>query len=146
MSKKKNEKLEKDITNEMNENLPVNPTGEEITFQSVNPEANELEKENTEKEQEPGANEPEVNSANNPDENQDNTGADDTQSDENTDNKDNSDSQNEPEVKKVTLLVEVNFTDKYTGEKYKAGKEYPFEPKRAKELLADKRGLVSEVK
>jgi len=129
MSKKKNNELENKDTEKVT--LPTEQTGEEIT-QSVNPEANELDKENkdTENEQEPGANEGENDSVNNPDENQD-----------------NSDSQNEPEAKEVILKVEVNFTDKYDKSiKYKKGKEYPFTAERAKELLNDKRGLVSEVK
>lgn len=45
----------------------------------------------------------------------------------------------------MKLKIEVNFTDKYTGKKYKAGSEVEFKDDRAEELLSDTRGLVSEV-
>lgn len=45
----------------------------------------------------------------------------------------------------MKLKIERNFTDKYTGKKYEAGSEVNFKDDRAKELLSDSRGLVSEV-
>lgn len=58
--------------------------------------------------------------------------------------------QNEDEESKeelVTLKINKNFTDKYDNSiKYVKCKEYSFEVKRAEELLADKRNLVSKVK
>lgn len=46
----------------------------------------------------------------------------------------------------MKLRIEKEFTDKYTGKKYKAGSEVDFKNERAKELLSDKRELVSEIK
>ena len=46
----------------------------------------------------------------------------------------------------MKLLIEKNFTDKYNGEKYKAGSEVEFEDERAEELLADPREVVSKPK
>jgi hypothetical protein len=46
----------------------------------------------------------------------------------------------------MKLKIEREFKDKYTGEKYEAGKEVEFEEDRAKELLSDSRGLVTKVK
>lgn len=46
----------------------------------------------------------------------------------------------------MKLKINKEFTDKYTGKKYKAGSEVEFEDERAKELLSDSRELVSEVK
>ena len=46
----------------------------------------------------------------------------------------------------MKLKINKEFTDKYTGKKYKAGSEVEFKDDRAKELLSDKRDLVSEVK
>lgn len=46
----------------------------------------------------------------------------------------------------MKLKIKKEFTDKYTGKKYKAGSEVEFEEDRAKELLSDPRELVSEVK
>lgn len=46
----------------------------------------------------------------------------------------------------MKLKIEVSFRDKYTDKKYKVGEEVEFEDERAKELLSDKRGLVTEVK
>lgn len=46
----------------------------------------------------------------------------------------------------MKLKIEKEFKDKFTGEKYKAGSEVEFEDARAKELLADTRRLVTEVK
>lgn len=46
----------------------------------------------------------------------------------------------------MKLKIEKEFKDKFTGEKYKVGSEVEFEDERAKELLSDARGLVSEVK
>lgn len=43
------------------------------------------------------------------------------------------------------LKIERKFTDKYTGKAYKVGAKVDFEDDRAEELLADSRGLVSEV-
>lgn len=45
----------------------------------------------------------------------------------------------------MKLKIEREFKDKYTGEKYEAGKEVEFEDERAKELLSDSRGLVTKV-
>lgn len=51
------------------------------------------------------------------------------------------------EISNIDLLVEVPFTDKYDNTKhYKIGDTLHVDSKRAKELLADKRNLVSEVK
>lgn len=44
---------------------------------------------------------------------------------------------------KYKLNIEVDFSDKYTDEKYKIGDVVTFKEARAKELLADSRGLVS---
>ena len=46
----------------------------------------------------------------------------------------------------MKLKIEREFKDKYTGEKYEAGKEVEFEEDRANELLSDSRGLVTKVK
>lgn len=46
----------------------------------------------------------------------------------------------------MKLKINKEFKDKFTGEKYKAGSEVEFKDDRAKELLSDKRDLVSEVK
>ena len=45
----------------------------------------------------------------------------------------------------MKLKINLKFTDKITGEKYKDGSIVEFEDERAKELLADKRNLVSEI-
>ena len=45
----------------------------------------------------------------------------------------------------MKLKINLKFTDKYTGIKYKDGSIVEFDDKRAKELLDDKRNLVSEV-
>ena len=45
----------------------------------------------------------------------------------------------------MKLKINIKFTDKITGEKYKDGSIVEFEDERAKELLADKRNLVSEI-
>lgn len=44
---------------------------------------------------------------------------------------------------KYKLNIEMAFTDKITDEKYKVGDVKEFDEARAKELLADKRHLVS---
>lgn len=44
----------------------------------------------------------------------------------------------------MKLKIEKTFTDKHTGEKYKVGDVKDFEKKRAEELLADSRNLVSK--
>jgi hypothetical protein len=46
----------------------------------------------------------------------------------------------------MKLKIERAFTDKYTQEPYTKGDTVEFEEARAKELLADPRKLVSEVK
>lgn len=46
----------------------------------------------------------------------------------------------------MKLKIEKEFTDKYTGEVYKVGDEVEFKDERAKELLSDKRELVTQVK
>lgn len=46
----------------------------------------------------------------------------------------------------MKLKIEREFTDKYTGQVYKVGEEAIFKDERGKEILADPRGLVSEVK
>lgn len=46
----------------------------------------------------------------------------------------------------MKVRIEKTFTDKYTGEKRKAGSIVDFEDERAAELLADPRQVVSEVK
>lgn len=46
----------------------------------------------------------------------------------------------------MKLKIETKFKDKYTGETYEAGSTVEFKEERAKELLADERGLVSEIK
>lgn len=45
----------------------------------------------------------------------------------------------------MKLKINIKFTDKYTGDKYKDGSIVEFDDKRAEELLADKRNLVSKV-
>lgn len=51
------------------------------------------------------------------------------------------------EISNIELLVEIPFTDKYDKTKhYKIGDTLNVDSKRAKELLADKRNLVSEKK
>lgn len=44
------------------------------------------------------------------------------------------------------LKINKDFKDKYNDTHYKANEVIEFEDNRAEELLADKRGLVSEVK
>lgn len=46
---------------------------------------------------------------------------------------------------KYKLIVKIPFTDKNTGESYKAGEEITVEKSRGDELLADRRGLVDLV-
>lgn len=46
----------------------------------------------------------------------------------------------------MKLKIEKEFTDKYTGKKYKAGSEVEFKEERAKELLSDSRELVTQIK
>lgn len=46
----------------------------------------------------------------------------------------------------MKLKINIEFKDKYNGKKYAEGEVVEFEDERAKELLADKRNLVSEVK
>lgn len=46
----------------------------------------------------------------------------------------------------MKLKINIEFKDKYNGKKYAEGEVAEFEDERAKELLADKRNLVSEVK
>lgn len=46
----------------------------------------------------------------------------------------------------MKLKIEKEFTDKYTGKKYKVGDVVEFEDERAKELLSDSRELVSKAK
>ena len=46
----------------------------------------------------------------------------------------------------MKLKVEKVFTDKITGEIYTAGQEIEVASERGKELLADARKLVSEIK
>jgi hypothetical protein len=46
----------------------------------------------------------------------------------------------------MKLKIEREFKDKFTGKKYTAGSEVEFEDERAKELLADPRDLVTQVK
>lgn len=46
----------------------------------------------------------------------------------------------------MKLKINIEFKDKYNGKKYAEGEVVDFEDERAKELLADKRNLVSEVK
>jgi hypothetical protein len=46
----------------------------------------------------------------------------------------------------MKLRIETEFTDKYTGKKYKVGSEVEFKDERANELLADPRKLVTLVK
>ena len=46
----------------------------------------------------------------------------------------------------MKLKIEKEFTDKYTGKKYKVGSEVEFEDARAKELLGDSRQLVTQIK
>ena len=43
----------------------------------------------------------------------------------------------------MKLDIKLNFTDKYTGEQYKKDSVVDFSDERAKELLSDKRNLVS---
>lgn len=45
----------------------------------------------------------------------------------------------------MKLKIEKEFTDKYTGQKYKVGEKAIFKDERAKELLSDSRELVSQV-
>lgn len=45
----------------------------------------------------------------------------------------------------MKLRIEIPFTDKHTGEKYKVGDVKEFALNRANELLADKRNLVSAI-
>lgn len=45
----------------------------------------------------------------------------------------------------MKLRIEIKFTDKFTGKHYNIGDVKEFEEARAKELLADKRGLVSAI-
>lgn len=46
----------------------------------------------------------------------------------------------------MKLKIEKEFTDKFTGETYKVDDVKEFEEARAKELLADSRNLVTQVK
>jgi hypothetical protein len=46
----------------------------------------------------------------------------------------------------MKLKIEIAFKDKFTGEKYEKDSIVEFEEDRAKELLSDKRKLVSKVK
>jgi topoisomerase IA-like protein len=46
----------------------------------------------------------------------------------------------------MNLKINIEFRDKFTGELYKKDSIVEFEEDRAKELLADKRKLVSKVK
>lgn len=46
----------------------------------------------------------------------------------------------------MKLKINIEFKDKYNGKKYAEGEVVDFEDERAKELLADKRNLVSKVK
>lgn len=46
----------------------------------------------------------------------------------------------------MKLKINIEFKDKYNGRKYAEGEAVDFEDERAKELLADKRNLVSKVK
>lgn len=46
----------------------------------------------------------------------------------------------------MKVKIEKEFIDKHTNELYKVGDTKEFKDARAKELLADKRNLVSEVK
>ena len=46
----------------------------------------------------------------------------------------------------MKLKIEIAFKDKYNGKKYAEGDVVEFEDERAKELLTDKRNLVSKVK
>lgn len=46
----------------------------------------------------------------------------------------------------MKLKINIEFKDKYNGKKYAEGEVVDFEDERAKELLTDKRNLVSEVK
>lgn len=46
----------------------------------------------------------------------------------------------------MKVKIEKTFTDKYTGETRTAGSIVDFDESRAAELLADPRGVVSEVK
>lgn len=46
----------------------------------------------------------------------------------------------------MKLKVEKVFTDKITGELYQVGQEIEVASERGKELLADERKLVSEIK
>lgn len=50
----------------------------------------------------------------------------------------------EYENEKVNLKIEIGFNDKYTNVEYKVEKVIAFEEKRANELLADPRKLVSK--
>lgn len=45
----------------------------------------------------------------------------------------------------MKLKINMKFKDKYTGTNYRDGSIVEFEDERAKELLADKRNLVSEI-
>lgn len=46
----------------------------------------------------------------------------------------------------MKLKIEKVFRDKHTGKKYEVGNEIEFTEGRAKELLSDKRELVTQVK
>ena len=46
----------------------------------------------------------------------------------------------------MELKINIEFRDKFTGELYKKDSIVEFEEDRAKELLSDKRKLVSKVK
>lgn len=51
-----------------------------------------------------------------------------------------------PKTKVISLKIEVSFCDKYTNVSYKIGDVVEFKEARAKELLKDKRNLVSKAK
>ncbi len=46
------------------------------------------------------------------------------------------------EEEKIALIIDIAFSDKYTGADYKVGDEISFEKNRANELLNDSRKLV----
>lgn len=51
-----------------------------------------------------------------------------------------------PEEEKHKLKIEISFCDKYTDAHYEVGDIVEFDEVRAKQLLADSRKLVSEIK
>lgn len=52
--------------------------------------------------------------------------------------------QAEQKSEQLKLKIKIAFSDKYTGVDYAVGDVIPFEEKRAAELLADPRKLVSK--